>query len=232
MRILKIDWDEEGEFLSRPNRYLAEVKLGDKIELVHVHDPGRLEELLYKGNKVLIKRAANPNRKTNWDVIAAKKDEEWILINSAYHRKIGDKLLINNLNQLGKLDTIRAEVKYKNSRLDYLVTKDNKNIWIEVKGCTLSRDEIAIFPDAPTKRGVKHLKELMELKEKGERAGLYIFVLSKAEKFMPNWETDVEFAENFYRALKSGVEIYPIQFEYKNSWIVYKKVLEIIKRGV
>jgi sugar fermentation stimulation protein A len=125
MKLMEIKTDYTAVFKSRPNRYIAKVDIPElelENEEIHVHDPGRLKELLYPGNKIKIKKANNPKRKTKWDLIAAKKEKEEIMINSAYHRNISYSILNNeNINPIGKLRNIKAEVKYNKSRLDYLV---------------------------------------------------------------------------------------------------------------
>ena len=93
--LLEIKHDKTGKFISRPNRYLAEVEIDGNIELVHVHDPGRLKELLIPGAEVYIKRAVNPARKTRWDLIAVENNGETVLLNSAYHRYIAEAYLKN-----------------------------------------------------------------------------------------------------------------------------------------
>ncbi len=191
---------------------------------VHVHDPGRLKELLYPGNQVLLKRMANTNRKTKWDVIAAFCDGEWILVISGYHREIAEWVIKNEeINPFGKLGKIKAEVKFGHSRLDFLLEKDDGNeIWVEVKGCTLAVDGVALFPDAPTKRGTRHLRHLMEAKEGGAESAILILVFRPdARCFAPNVETDPEFSRVFYEAVDVGVEVYPLLFQYKNKIINY-----------
>ncbi|TDT68042.1 sugar fermentation stimulation protein A [Hypnocyclicus thermotrophus] len=228
-KILNIPIDKKGIFLERPNRYLSKVKIDNEIIEAHVHDPGRLKELLFENNKVYLQKAINPNRKTKWDVIAADSgDGEKILINSKFHRYISEKILNDfEISPFGKIDSIKAEVKYKNSRIDYLLEKGNKKIWVEVKGVSLSQDKIAKFPDAPTKRGQKHLKELIELKKTGDRTAIMFLILRNSIKFRPKYETDKEFAKLFYLAKEKGVEIYPILLEYKDKWIYYKKLIDI-----
>lgn len=232
MKLMEIKTDYTAIFKKRPNRYVAEVDIPElnlKDETIHVHDPGRLKELLYPGNKVRIKKATNPKRKTKWDLIAAEKNNEEIMVNSAYHRNISYFILNNeNINPLGKMKNIKAEVKYNKSRIDYLVEKaKNKKIWIEIKGCTLTENGIAKFPDAPTLRGRKHLEELIKIIEEGGNAAIYLLVFGKSECFKPNMETDTKFAETFYKAMKSGVEIYPIQLSYNKGIISYEGILPI-----
>lgn len=232
MKLMEIKTDYTAIFKKRPNRYVAEVDIPElnlENEIIHVHDPGRLKELLYPGNKIKIKKATNQKRKTKWDLIAAEKNDEEIMINSAYHRNISYFILNNeHINPLGKLRNIKAEVKYNKSRIDYLVENaKNKKIWIEIKGCTLTEDGIAKFPDSPTLRGKRHLEELMDIKKNGDDAAIYLLVFGKSDCFKPNRETDTKFAETFYKAMKAGVEIYPIQLSYNKGIISYEGILPI-----
>ncbi|KLO21076.1 sugar fermentation stimulation protein [Marinitoga sp. 1197] len=223
MKIFEIKNTQKGIFIERVNRYLAKILINDKIEDVHVHDPGRLKELLYKNNSVLIKRVYNPKRKTKYDLIAAKKFKEFVLVNSIYHRYIAENILRK------KYKNLKPEVKYNNSRIDFLA---NEKIWIEIKGCTLSENNIAKFPDAPTKRGLKHLNELIELKEKGYESHIYFLVFSTAEYFSPNYETDPEFSKKLIEAYKKGVKIFPLLFSFKNNLIIFERKLDILMEKV
>ncbi|KAF2955338.1 DNA/RNA nuclease SfsA [Marinitoga sp. 38H-ov] len=219
MKILEINDLINGIFIERTNRYLSKIKFNNEIFDVHVHDPGRLKELLYPGNKVLIKKANNINRKTKYDLIAAKKNNEFVLVNSMYHRYIAENFLRN------KFSDLKAEVKYNNSRIDFLA---NGKIWIEIKGCTLSENGIAKFPDAPTKRGVKHLNELIELSEKGFEAQIYFLIFSASKYFSPNLDTDPEFSKFFYLAIEKGVKVFPLLFSFENGKILFKREIKII----
>lgn len=229
-KVYEIKCDEKGIFLERPNRFIAEVKLNSgSLETVHVHDSGRIKELLYEGNMVNIKSASNPNRKTKWDMISAVGDNgEEVLINSAYHRYISENILRDpELSPFDNFDTLKAEVKYGKSRIDYLLTKDGKKIWVEVKGVSLAVERVAMFPDAPSTRAQKHLRELMEIVGNGERAAVMLLIFREVKYFRPKWETDPVFSELFYEAIKMGVEIYPIQLEFKDGNINYKGLVPI-----
>ncbi|MDX8336513.1 MULTISPECIES: DNA/RNA nuclease SfsA [Cetobacterium] len=218
--IYRIDIDEIGEFIDRPNRFTANLKLkNEEIVTAHVHDSGRIKELLYPGNKVLLRKAKNiENRKTLWDVIAAYSNNEEVLINSSIHRYIIDNYLKNEkVSIFGKLDLIKPEVKYGNSRLDYLIEKNGEKIYIETKGVSLSINKIATFPDAPSIRATKHLNELIEVKKSGYRAAVILIVLKDSDFFIPNNETDPMFYKTFYKAIEAGVEIYPLLFTCKNG---------------
>lgn len=228
MILYEIETHKEGIFLERPNRFIARVELEEGEVIAHVHDSGRLPELLYKGNKVKLRKASNPNRKTEWDVISAKVGKEDVLINSAFHRYISENLLKDEkISPFGKVDDLKAEVKYGKSRIDYLLEKDNKKIWVEVKGVSLCEDEIAMFPDAPSVRAQKHLTELMELKENGDRTAVLLLILRNSKEFRPRWETDPKFSELFYKAIELGVEVYPVLLAFENNKIVYKGLINI-----
>lgn len=228
--IYNIPTDEEATFLERPNRFIAKAIRDNGEEIIcHVHDSGRLPELLYNGNRIKIRKAANPERKTAWDVISAKGGDEDVLINSAFHRYISEKLLKDfEISPFGFIDELKAEVKYGKSRIDYKLLKDGKEIWVEIKGVSLSINREAQFPDAPSERAQKHLTELMELVEKGHRAAVVLLVLRDSYGFRPKFETDPKFNDLFYLAMEKGVEIYPIQLEYKDNNINFLGKIDII----
>lgn len=233
--IYEIGIDKRGKFVERPNRFVADVKLEDNsVVTCHVHDSGRIRELLFTDNSIDIKKAKEGSiRKTQWDVISALSDDkEDILINSSYHRYISEKFLRDEkLSPFGKYSNIKAEVKYGDSRIDYLIEKDDKKIWVEVKGVSLSLNKKAMFPDAPSTRAQKHLKELMKLKEDGDRAAVLLLVFRESDTFRPKWETDPKFSELFYEAMEKGVEVYPVQFFLKDGNIMYEdKEIKILSK--
>lgn len=216
MQLIKMLSLKEGLFINRPNRYVAEVDIEGENTWVHVHDPGRLKELLYPGNSCYVKFEPGEHRKTKWDMIAASKDGEYVLIHSGYHRYIAKAILENHeINPFGPIKALRAEVKHGQSRIDFLAQMEanSDELWIEVKGCSLSESGLALFPDAPTSRGTRHLEELIEIKKNGHRAGVLLLVLSKAERFAPNKSTDPKFYNAFYAAQNAGVEIHPVRVE-------------------
>lgn len=132
------------------------------------------------------------------------------------------------ISPFGKVDSLKAEVKYGKSRIDYRLIKDGKEIWVEVKGVSLSIEREAMFPDAPSERAQKHLTELMELKEHGHRAAVMLLVLRDSYGFRPKFETDPKFNELFYMAKEKGVEIYPLQLELVDGNINYIGQIDII----
>jgi sugar fermentation stimulation protein A len=234
--VLHIHTDTEATLIERPNRFLAIVEIEEdgikRQEKAHVHDPGRLIDILYPGNRLLLRKASNPNRKTGWDVIAGRIGEEWILINSAFHRRISQWVLENRvIDELKDIDNIIPEQKFGDSRLDFLLEvkhvdeggKENvKRTWVEVKGCTLAENNVAIFPDAPTTRGKRHLEELIRAVDEGNKAAIIILVLrSEAECFTPNWDIDPAFSETMIRATEWGVMVFPLKFVFENNSICY-----------
>lgn len=225
---------KKGIFKARPNRYIAEVEIDGKIEIVHVHDPGRLKELLFEDNTCLVKYAASEKRKTDWDMIAAKKKGEFVLIHSGYQRYIADAILSSETwTPFEAVYPYKAEVKVGSSRLDFcLYTSETEKIWLEVKGCSLSENGIAKFPDAPTVRGRRHLEELKALKANGDRAAVLIIILSESSAFMPKRDTDPAFYETFYEVMDAGVEVYPIRVAINVSKMAIEYVgpIEILPR--
>lgn len=214
--LMQVGWDSEAVFVERPNRFLGIVDIGGSEEKAHVHDPGRLKELLYPGNKVLLKRAQRQDRKTAWGLIAAQHQGRWIFTNSAYHSSLARKLLESEYGPITDIASIRPEVNFGSSRLDFLITRnDGSQVVIEVKGCTLTMDGKAVFPDAPTERGRRHVKELVELTHKGYQAMLLVLVLGPpAVCFRPNHNTDPGFADAFNDAIKQGVQVYAAKIDY------------------
>ncbi len=229
MKILEIPHHSEGIFLERKNRFLGIVDIDGKTEKVHVRDPGRLEELLYPGNKVLLGKADNPARKTSWDLIAARFQEEWVLVNSGFHPQIARFVLENEkINPFGITDGWQGEKALGKSRIDFFTETEEGELWVEVKGCTLAIDGKALFPDAPTTRGTRHVRELISAVEKGHRAGLLILVFrSTAKCFSPYEERDPDFAAAFREAIDKGVEVHPLGFTYEDGDIYYRGKLTV-----
>lgn len=234
VNLLHVSWDKKAFLIQRPNRFLALVRLqslNGTAAKVHVRDPGRLKELLFPGNELLLKRASRAERKTKWDLIAARCQDEYVFLNSGFHPAVARSILTNpSISPFGTLGSLAGEVKYGESRLDFLLTdtKDEK-IYIEVKGCTLSRQQTALFPDAPTARGKRHLEELMGVRRQGMRAAVIFLVFRKDSlAFKANSRTDPAFAETLERAYRAGVEIYPVLLEYSHDIIWYKSILPVV----
>ena len=199
-----------GSFISRPNRFIAVVEIDDEQQCVHVKNTGRCKELLVPGNTVYLEKSANPSRKTAYDLIAVEKraPEGTKLVNMdsmAPNRAAGEWLAAGGL---GEIENLRAETAIGDSRFDFAGQQDGRRVVIEVKGCTLEENGIARFPDAPTLRGVKHLRGLTALAKDGCRCAVLIVIQMKGVRaFQPNWKTQPEFGEALIEARDAGVEI-------------------------
>ena len=194
-------------FISRPNRFIANIHDGKREIVCHVKNTGRCRELLIPGCKVVIERSDSPNRKTECDLIAVYKGETLINIDSqAPNKVIGEWIASGGFSD--NVTLIKPEATYKNSRFDFYVEANGKKIFAEVKGVTLEENGVVLFPDAPTERGVKHINELIDALENGYEA--YIFFVVQMENclyFTPNKKMHPEFAEALRIAYEKGVKI-------------------------
>ncbi len=197
----------EGVFIERPNRFIAKVEIDGNIKICHVKNTGRCRELLTEGARVLLDRSDMKNRKTEYDLIAVEKGGELFNIDSqAPNRVFGE--WASRTDFFGKLTLIRPETFLGNSRFDFYLETSDKRIFVEIKGVTLERDGVLLFPDAPTERGAKHLSELIKAKEQGYDA--YVFFIIQTDKckyFTPNADTDPLFAKKLREASDAGVKI-------------------------
>ena len=173
---------------------------------------GRCRELLQEGNKVYLSIADNPNRKTKYDLIAVEKrreEKEPLLVNmdSQIPNDVTEEWLRKGI-LFSKEARVRREVKYGNSRFDFYIEDGERKAFLEVKGVTLEEDGIASFPDAPTERGIKHIRELMQCLQEGYEAYiLFVIQMKEITKFRPNDKTHPAFGEALREAQKAGVKI-------------------------
>jgi len=213
----------EGEFVYRHNRFIADVKVNGAIEKVHVKNTGRCKELLIPGATVYLSVIDNPSRKTKYDLIAVRKKNEAseILINM--DSQIPNDVAFEWLPESGifsKDSNIRREVKFGNSRFDLLVEDENRKAFVEIKGVTLEKEGIALFPDAPTERGVKHVRELVSALEDGYEAYiLFVVQMKGVHSFSPNRLMHPEFAEALEFARDRGVQILAVDCNVAESSI-------------
>lgn len=192
----------EGKFIDRPNRFIAHVEIAGKAETVHVKNTGRCRELLLPGAAVQLEVADNPARKTLYDLVAVYKESlGWVNIDS----QAPNKVVREWLEQQG-YDVIRPEYSYGDSRLDFYMESNEQKYLMEVKGCTLEIDGIGYFPDAPTIRGVKHLRELIGAQKKGYRCtAAFVIQMEGIREVRPNISTHPEFAQVWEDARAAGV---------------------------
>lgn len=224
----------KGIFKDRPNRFIAHVEIEGKMETVHVKNTGRCKELLIPGSTVILEdfrnRSGYESRKTKFDLIAVYKNLE----NNHPLYKNHNFLLINMDSQapnkvvaewlaLQDYDFVKPEFTYGNSRVDFYMEKKTtaseeqkaatyQKFLMEVKGCTLEKNGIGYFPDAPTERGVKHLKELAAAVEHGYQCYLaFVIQVPGVKTVLPNIETHPEFGKALEEAKKAGVEVLFLQ---------------------
>lgn len=202
----------KGTFIERPNRFIAKVDIDGNIHTVHVKNTGRCKELLIKGATVYLAKSDNRERKTLYDLIAVEKkreNKEPLLINmdSQVPNVVAEEFLIKG-NLFSENAIIKREVTYKNSRFDLYIEDNGKKSFLEVKGVTLESDGIAMFPDAPTIRGVKHINELISAIADGYEAYILFVIQMKGVKlFKPNAKMHKEFADVLSFAKKNGVKV-------------------------
>ena len=191
-------------FLERPNRFIARVELDGKTETVHVKNTGRCRELLIPGSEVWLTRSGNPGRKTKYDLVAVRKGNG-ILFN--IDSQAANTVTLEWLREQ-EWDEIRPEYTYGASRVDFFMRRGTEKYLMEVKGCTLERDGTGFFPDAPTERGAKHVRELMHAAAEGYHAILaFVIQMDGVYEVRPNRETDPAFADALEEAARHGVRI-------------------------
>lgn len=197
----------QGIFLSRPNRFIAYVELDGEVVKCHVKNTGRCKELLIEGVTVFLEEHDNPNRKTKYSLIGVKKGDILINMDSQAPNKVVEEWLKEG-GLYENPSLVKREKTYGNSRFDFYVEAGEKRCFIEVKGVTLEEEQIAKFPDAPTKRGIKHIKELCDCRKDGYEAYIiFVIQLKGIIKFEPNIRTQPEFQQALINAKRAGVHI-------------------------
>ena len=191
-----------GSFVRRINRFVAEVIVDGESVRVHVRNTGRCTSVISSGAEVSLQRSADPARKTPYTLIAVNTAEfGWVNLDSLAPNKLAGEWLKRN-----GFTAIRPEFPYGKSRIDSYAEKDGERWLIEVKGCTLSENGTGLFPDAPTERGTKHLRELAAAESAGYRAMIALVIMLRGvTEVIPNAAIDPEFAEEFAKAVSAGV---------------------------
>lgn len=211
------------KFLSRPNRFVANVWLDGKQETVHVKNTGRCRELLLPNVPVILQRSNNPARKTKYDLINVYKENlGWVNIDSQAPNKVVKEWMVKQDYTL-----IRPEYTYGDSRLDFYMEKGGEKYLMEVKGCTLEIDGIGYFPDAPTERGVRHLKELSKAAAEGFLCtAAFVIQMEGVHEVRANTATHREFGDALELAKAAGVKIICMECR------VSEDTLEVVKETV
>ena len=195
-----------GTFLARPNRFIAHVEIDGEVQVCHVKNTGRCKELLVPGARVFCEKSPNENRKTKYDLIAVQKGDRLINMDSQAPNAAAREWLLSG--GLGNISNLRPETVHGDSRFDFSFTLDGKPCFLEVKGVTLETDGVCAFPDAPTQRGVKHLKGLTQAAREGYGAYvLFVIQMADVKYVHPNDATDPAFGAALQDAAAAGVEI-------------------------
>ena len=199
----------KGIFKARPNRFIAEVEVDGKLEIAHVPNTGRCRELLVDDAVVWLKPSDNPNRKTKFSLHFVENRGALVSLYSQQANSIVyDAIIDGKIKELSGYEIHQKEKTIDNSRIDIYLANENEECYVEVKGVTLIIGDEARFPDAPTQRGAKHLKELIKLKKQGFRCCVFFLIQHPIGKFFrPNWENDPEFSQILNDAYDAGVEI-------------------------
>lgn len=194
----------DGKFIDRPNRFIAHVEINGVVETVHVKNTGRCRELLLPGAAVRLEVSDNPNRKTGYDLVSVYQDNfGWINIDSQAPNRVVQEWLEDQ-----DFDEIRPEYTYGDSRIDFYMKKGNQEFLMEVKGCTLEIDGIGYFPDAPTVRGVKHLRELARASAAGYECRIaFVIQMEGITEVRANVKMQPEFGEALEEARAAGVKV-------------------------
>ena len=194
----------KGIFLKRPNRFIAEVDIDGHKETVHVKNTGRCKELLVPGCEVWLTAPGTPDRKTKYDLVVVRKDTGILFnIDSQSPNKVVKEWL-----ETRNYDRVIPEYTYGDSRIDFYMERGKEIFLMKVKGCTLEIDGIGYFPDAPTERGVKHIRELIRAKKAGFNAVLaFVIQMDGVTDVRQNIGTHAEFGEAMDEAKEAGVEI-------------------------
>ena len=221
-----------GVFLKRPNRFIAHVRINGNEEVCHVKNTGRCRELLVPGCTVYCFVSDNSSRKTKYDLIAVEKKTEHgtFLVNmdSQAPNAAAKEWLQSGDSPFGKLDVIKPECKFGNSRFDFYLEKEKRRIFLEVKGVTLEDNGVVLFPDAPTERGVKHVQELIRCRAEGfETCILFVVQMENARYFTPNRTKHPQFADALQEAQQAGVQLLAYTCKVTPDEMKIDKVLEI-----
>ncbi len=224
----------QAKFIRRYKRFLVDVELGDgTVATAHTSNTGSMKSCLEPGAEVFLSESNNHDRKTRYNFEMIKINESWIGINTIVPNILVHEALINNaIVDLSGFDFIKKEVNYGNSRLDFKACNKLDTCYIEVKNVTLKEREFALFPDAVSKRGAKHLGTLMGIKSKGMRA-IMVYVIQRMDvtKFAPAAETDPFYSKKLAEAILSGVEVIPVQAKVSPSEIRLERILPVFIEG-
>ncbi len=219
--------ETEATFIDRPNRFTILGRLPNgTVARAHSPNPGRMLELLQPGAKLLLSRSEDPGRKTPYTVVAVRRprDNRVVPLVSVAANLLARELILPRL--FPKAESIRAEVVRGGSRFDFLVEEDGSPTWVEVKSCTLEAEGVAMFPDAATERGRRHVEELTEISA-GRRMVLFVLQGLEADRFVPDMHADPAFSLALRRASEEGVEVQAASVDCSAAGVATLRDLDI-----
>ena len=215
-----------GIFLKRPNRFIAHIEIDGKEEICHVKNTGRCRELLPAGAQVFCQRSDNPKRKTQYDLITVKKGNRLINMDSQAPNIAAGEWLASG--GLGEIRELKPETTHGGSRFDFSFVKDGKKCFLEVKGVTLENNGVCAFPDAPTERGAKHLRELTQAVQDGFGAYvLFVIQMEDVNYLHPNDTTDPAFGKALREAAAAGVTVLAMDCRITESSMAIRTPVEV-----
>lgn len=225
----------KGSFIKRLNRFEGIVEIEGKKELVHIPNTGRCRELLVAGTPVILEIRESKTRKTAYEMIMVYKGDRLISIDSHAPNKIVEEAVKRGMiEEIGRYEYVRREAVYQSSRFDLLLKRSEQSgkedsCYIEVKGVTLEKDGIAMFPDAPTERGAKHLRELASACAEGYRAAvIFLIQMGNIKYFTPNKLMDGNFAKALSDAYAEGVEVLSYDCMVSEKEILINKKVPVV----
>ena len=220
----------DGEFLERPNRYLAHVIIDGKKVSAHVPDPGRLPGLMIPGRKVRLIYQPGPKRKTDYSLVLVRHGAIWVSVYPVFANSLVKQALTKNaLPMFAGFNSFSSEAKSGHSRFDFKLDYDSGQAFVEVKSVSFVEEGIGKFPDAPTERGSRHLMELTELKVKGTRAAvLFVSQRSDTRKIIPNDDLDPKFGDCLRKAHQAGVELVGYNCKVTPSAVSLQDQIEVV----
>ena len=220
------------KLIRRYKRFLTDMLMEDgSVQIAHCTNTGSMKTCIEEGAPVYLSPAKDPNRKTKftWEMIFI--NEGWIGINTSVPNKfvfeaIRDKLI----KGLDVYSEIKREVKFEDSRLDIYAKNESEECYIEVKNVTMKVGDEALFPDAVTTRGLKHLKTLIRIKEQGKRA-IMVYVIQRmdVDRFGAAANIDPDYAKGLQKAISVGVEVFPVQVKVSPESIDFWRILPMVK---
>ncbi len=228
---MQYDNIRRGQFISRPNRFIANILVNGKEEICHVKNTGRCTELLVPGATIFVQEVKNDRRRTKFDLVSVFKGERLVNIDSQIPNNIFREWIESN-NYFPGLSLVKPEYKYRNSRLDYYLEAGDQKIMVEIKGVTLEKDGAAFFPDAPTERGIKHINDLCHAITEGYEAYLiFIIQMKNVLYFAPNRETHPAFADAVLRSVDMGVQLLALDCDVTADSITVGNYVKVKAEG-